>query len=593
MTEPLPPRPLFPTGASLAPAGPYLSAPGTGLTRPPLVGFAPGPHPDALASLSPEAAALADAEMSQRYPGLSPRTSPYLSGQEQRSREWAQSFARNREALRQQQQSGVPPGATCVACQAAQNLCEIEKVTIKCGHSKKKGDKKRTYVAVVGVGANTQELQVVAGNTESDKILLATVVKKPLCSAREHQAKHYRITHNGQTRMLRGASGEFEVTHPLRITHAGVVPNPVTLWRSLRPLQEEPARYKMEALACKGAATTYLNVSVYPEVEWEIKYGLKVSTGQQTNAGSSGAGATRYSSTVTDGLSFYFEAKCGYDGRSHELAAELKGEWQRKQPWVSAVLKMGKWLRKLFHLAANINVVFPEVDLKGTYKSKVQEKPDDWRVYNNTEWSFGGQPLLGGRLEIELIDAIIRLGGNALLAFGIAVGPGVAQFLIQLRQRMAEGVGGERFGANGVVSVKLSIGGSINCGTITVKNEWGRQRAEAGVVTGKIEFKARGELSGEARAIIVKVNAGGAIEGTASVEAGLWAGKFLNKGREMDGIRGGVRFGGMKIEITGWLTVKVEWRIFGSSQKTEYYKKEIEILRQGEWHANLVATLSR
>ncbi len=542
----------------------------------PVVRTPPGPSPAVLAQQSPQAAAMADAEMRQRYPrSTAPRSLPG----------WSAAYARHRAALRQRQAT-TPPRSTALPCQAGQN-CEIVKVTVKCGHAP------RTFTAVVGVGANTQELQVVAGNTETDEVKLTTVVKQPLCAARQHKAQHYRITHNGQTRTLPGASGKFTVAHPLRITHGGVAPNPVALWRSLRPLQEEPARYKVEALACKGAATTYLTVSVYPEVEWEIKYGLKVSTGQQINAGSSGAGASRYSSTTTDGISLYLEAKCSYDGRSHELGVELKKEWQEKQPWIKAVMKMGRWLRKLFYLAANINVVFPEIDIKGTYKSKVQEKPDQWRVYNNTEWSFGGSPLLGGRLEIELIDAILRAAGSALAAAGIVVAPGLAQMLIKLRQRLSAGVGGERFGAQGTVSVKLIIGGAINCGTITVKNTWGRQAAEVGVVTGKIEFKARGELSGEARALVVKASAGGAIEGTASVEAGLWAGKFVEKGREMDGIRGGVRFGGMKIEITGWVSVKVEWGWFGSSQKTENFKKEIELLPQGDWHLKLVSVLSK
>lgn len=564
--------------------GPYISAAGPAPARMPLVLQPPGPHPDVLARVSPEAASLADAEMRQRYPLMSTRPSPYL--EPARAREWSDAFARGRARLRQQQGGGVPPGQTCLACQAAQNLCEITKVTFKCGHAS------RTYTAVVGVGANTQQLQVTAGHTATDKVKFTTVVKKPLCSARQHQSKHFRITHGGQTRMLPGSQGEITVAHPLRITH-GSAPNPMALWRSLRPLQEEPARYKIEALACKGAATTYLTVSVYPEVEWEIKYGLKVSLGRQINAGSSGAGPSRFTSTDTDGISLYFEAKCVYDRRSHELSAELKGEWQRKMPWVKAVTKMARWLRKLFYLAANINVVFPEVDLKGTYKSKVQEKPDQWRVYNNTEWTFGGSPLLGGRLEFELIDVILRAAGNALAACGIVVAPAVAQFLIQLRQRLAQGVGGERFGARGTVSVKLIIAGAINVGNLTVKNEWGRQRAEVGLVSGKIEFKARGEVSGEANAMIVKASAGGSIEGTASVEAGLWVGKFEEKGRQFDGIRGGVRFGGMKIEISGWVTVKVEWRIFGASQKTEHYRKEIEILPQGDWHARLVATLSK
>lgn len=49
----------------------------------------------------------------------------------------------------------------------------------------------------------------------------------------------------------------------------------------------------------------------------------------------------------------------------------------------------------------------------------------------------------------------------------------------------------------------------------------------------------------------------------------------------------------MKIEMSGWISVKVEWLIFGSSQKTEYYKKEIELLPQGDWHARLISTLSK
>jgi len=555
--------------------------------RTPLVANPVGPHPNALARVSPEAAALADAEMRQRFPGQNPRASPYLPNEAARSRAWSESFARHREALRRQKAGGVPPGQTCVACQAAQNLCEIVKVTIKCGHAS------RTYSAIVGVGANTQELQVSAGNSVHDKIKFTTTVKKPLCSARQHQTGHFRVTNAGQTRMLPGSAGEINVAHPLRITAAGVVPNPVALWRSLRPLQEEPSRYKIEALACKGAATTYLTVTVFPQVEWEIKYGLKITSGRQINAGSSGAGASRHTSTDTDGISLYLEAKCVYDGKSHELGAEIKGEWQKKQPWVQAVTKMSRWLRKLFFLAANINVVFPEVDLKGTYIAKVEEKPDEWKVYNNTKWTFGGAPLIGGRLEFELIDAILRAAGNLLAACGIVVAPAVAQFLIQLRQKLGKGVGGERFGAKGTVSIKLIIGGGINVGNITVENKWGKQTAEAGLVSGKIEFKARGELSGEATALIIKASAGGTIEGTTSVEAGFWVGKFVEKGREFDGIRGGVRFGGMKIEIAGWTSVKVEWLIFGTSEKTEHFRKEIEILPQGDWHARIIATLSK
>ncbi len=76
MTDPNLCTPTSPAGAATPRMGPVLTAPGSSLARPPLVGFAPGPHPDVLAAVSPEAAALADAEMLQRYPGLNPRPSP-------------------------------------------------------------------------------------------------------------------------------------------------------------------------------------------------------------------------------------------------------------------------------------------------------------------------------------------------------------------------------------------------------------------------------------------------------------------------------------------------------------------------------------
>lgn len=133
------------------------------------------------------------------------------------------------------------------------------------------------------------------------------------------------------------------------------------------------------------------------------------------------------------------------------------------------------------------------------------------------------------RSEFELIDVILRAAGNALAAVGIVVAPGVAQILIQLRQRLATGVGGERFGARGAGLVKLIIAGGIHCGNITVENKWGRRTTEAGLVSGKIEFIARGEVSGEANALIIKASAGGTIEGKAGIEAGLWEGQFLDR----------------------------------------------------------------
>ncbi len=584
MTDPNLCTPTSPAGAATPRMGPVLTAPGSSLARPPLVGFAPGPHPDVLAAVSPEAAALADAEMLQRYPGLNPRPSPYLTGQDQRAREWADSFARNREALRQQQQSGVPPGATCVACQAAQNLCEIQRVTIQCGHPD------RTYRAVVGVGANTRILEVIAGHTRKDKIKAVTTVLKPLCGARRHQAEHFRVSHNGQTRTFPGSECEFEVASAVVIPARLGLDQIRILWRNLWPLQEQPARYELEALACKGAATTKLTVRVYPQLKWEINGWLKVNS--STSARDPVAFKQRPSNFDTEaatGIAVALEAKCEYDGRYHIIGGELKGEF-KESPTLSSIMTLTRYFNRLLQWAGNVTFTFPEVNLGVLYESEVKEKPNAETVTYDAKVAIGGYPLFGGTVHIELIDVILRAGVSACPGIGIVIAERVVSFL----RRMREGFGSEQgaYHARGNISLRLSISAGIETG--------GEMQFVNGVATqtqvvigGFIAVRLRGEASASGRVFNVSVAAGATFE-LAGADAGRGVGirvQFAIRARDTAERRqapffiGGARFFGAKVEVVAYYEVKTSWLwgAFETNSRNDT-KLDWELLPAGEWN---------
>jgi len=537
-----------------------------------------------LARVSPEAAALADAEMRQKYPLLSPRASPYLPGQQERSREWAESFARNREALRRQQAGGVPPGETCVACQAAQNLCQIEKVTVRCGH----GD--RRYRAVVGVGANTQTLEVISARTRKDRITAVTTVLKPLCGTRRHQAEHFRVTHAGQTQTFPGTEASFDVLAALVVPATPGLARGRVLWRHLWPLQQTPAQYVLEALACRGAATTRLTVRVFPHVKWEMNAWLKVN--QSISARDPVAWLQKPSNFDVEGatgISLALEAKCEYDGNAHTVGVELKGDF-KESPTIGAVLSLTRYFKRILDFAGNVSVTFPEINIGCVFESEVKELPDAPEVTYDALVRLGGYPLFGGTVHIELVDVILRAGLAACPGLGIVVSDRVIAFLRRLR----EGFGGDDsfYHARGTISLRLSISTGIETGG-EMRFVNGRATQTDVVLGGFIAVALRGEASASGRVLNVSVSAGATIS-LGGADAGRGVGirvQFGIRAKDVQGRRqapfliGGARFFGAKVEITAFYEVKTSW-IFGlfETNSRDEARLEWELLPAGEWN---------
>ncbi len=538
--------------------------------------------------MDPAAAAIADQEFARTHPGPRLRPSPYVPGQEKAADEWVQNFAKARETMRQQKAHGVAPGQTCLACTAAQNLCEIEKVKIKCGHGKRK------YVAVVGVGANTQQLEVISARIDKEKISLETIVKKSLCTAHEHRAKHYRITHAGQVQELAGPKAEFEVVSPLVISQAPGAQRYRSLWGALFPLNSNPERYEVEATACKGAATTKLLVRVFPAVKWEVNYWFKVNMATSVTVTSKMFPKTtppsNFEAEQGTGIAIALEAKCEYDNRYHTVGTELKYDFKEKMPWIRGVMTLSKWLRKILYYAGNINVIFPEVNFGGIYSSEMKELENAPEVTYDATFTFGGYPLIGGTIEIELIDLILTAGGNGLAACGIACAPAVATFLKKVRSTAAGGVGRKGIAyAQGNVSIKFSVSSGIETGVeLEIRN--GKAIKTLVVGGGTMAFKIKGEASATGELLTLSISAGASIELTGSdpgrgvgirAQLGLLAVKDAN-GRDRPYLTGGVKFFGAKIEILGYISVKVDWVLWTSNERRDV-KYEISLLEAGEW----------
>jgi hypothetical protein len=552
----------------------------------PLVLQPPGPHPDVLARVSPEAAALADAEMRQRYPLMGTRPSPYLDPA--RSREWSDSFALHREQLRRQQAGGVPPGQTCLACQAAQNLCQIERVTVRCGH----GD--RTYRAVVGVGANTQTLEVISARTTKDRITAVTRVLQPLCGARNHQAQHFRVTHAGQTRTYPGSEVSFDVAAALVIPPMANVSQTMArarfLWRHLWPLQETPAQYVLEALACRGAATTRLTVRVYPRVKWELNAWLKVN--QSISARDPVAFSRRPSNFDVEGatgIALALEAKCEYDNAAYTVGAALKGDF-KESPTIGAVLSLTRYFKRILDFAGNVAVDFPEINIGCRVETEVKERLDGPEVTYDALVAIGGYPLFGGTVHIELVDVILRAGLAACPGLGIVVSDRVIRFL----RRMREGVGGEDrfYQGRATISVRLSISSGVETGG-EMRFVNGRATQTNVMLAGFIAVALRGEASASGRVFNVSVSAGATI-GVAGSDAGRGVGirlQFGIRARDVQGRRqapfllGGARFFGAKVEITAYYEVKTSW-LWGAfeTNSRDEARLEWELAPAGEWN---------
>lgn len=521
------------------------------------------------AALNNESVQAADREFRRRNPGYKGRPKPSGGPEEKRrAQQWAALYA-NAEAARRQRQGAQPVKGTTLPCQA-KPTCELKSLVLHCSHHPAKRPYRMKFPAPPPVAGKpsvptSRMLSVVAGATkELDKITVTTEAKHPLCNARQHRAQHFRVTRGTASHTYAAPTATFDVASSLVLPPAqNVYQRAMTLYNYVWPRGREPVRYTVEALSCSSGGIPTVVVEVYPALEWSIQVNFGISAGRTgapkrlredpdiTNKALKGK-------DIDAAFAFDVKASYKYQGVSEDIGLGFKREYSRSSSWINTVRGSSRWLNKICQLAGNVTLTFPEIKTEVSYKSAVVEQKDDWTVDPQGTLIFKGDPLLGGGIEVDLLELLIAAAGAAAAGTGVGVviGPKIAQLLIKIKRALAEGLTDDpdaKFNFQAIAALTLAMSGGI---VAEGKVVWtpGKPTDAIGRIGGKIEFKFGGQASVEGKALIFKAYAGVKLTGTAGFIGTMGLGSD-GKGAYWQGRLG---FNGAKLEFQNFAGVKIE-----------------------------------
>jgi hypothetical protein len=520
-------------------------------------------------ALNNESVQAADREYKRRNPGARGRPKPGGGPEEKRrAQQWSALYA-NAEAARRARQGAQPVKGTTLPCQAKPS-CELATLALHCSHHPAKRPYQLKFPAPPPAAGKpsvptSRTLSVVAGATkELDKITVTTTAKQPLCNAHEHRAKHFRVTHASASHTYAAPAASFDVASSLVLpTATSALQRAKILYQYVWPKGPSPARYTVEALACGSGGIPTIVVDVYPALEWNVSVSFGVS------AGHSGAPRTLREDPdlhnrdlkgkdIDAGFAFEVKASYKYQGVQEDLGFGFKQEYSRSSTWLNTVRGSKRWLNKLCELAGNVTITFPEIKTEISYKSAVIEQKDDWTVDPQGTLIMKADPLIGGSIEVDLLELLIAGAGAAAAGTGVGVvmGPRIAQLLIKVKRALAEGLTDDpnaRFNLQAICALTLNMAGGI---IAEGKVVWtaGKQTDAIGRIGGKIEFKFGGQASVEGKAMIFKAYAGVKLTGSAGFIGTMGLGADA-KGAYWQGRLG---FNGAKLEFQSFAGVKVE-----------------------------------
>lgn len=426
--------------------------------------------------------------------------------------------------------------------------CVLRGVLVSCGHGKRK-------LMVDLAKHDITALQVVSKASEPDKL---TVEWDGDCGFGTPNCPQVGVVIDGAYKAIDKATGTVEMEAP----STSPVSTAITIFKLLTTQKFDARNYRtITSRVCNGhappqsGAGQWLQVQVFPEVEWSAKMTLGYKHGDPKDKKS----GLHYDEQATWTIGGEFEGKLGSQTYKLDMSAGAKSD---AFPMFGTLLKHIGWLSKVLESMASYGADFkvsPRWPLWtiGGGGMKLVELPGKPIVGTEGDFKFGFDPLIGLEFKVSILDWLIRFAGS------LAGPPGaiLAQALVQVRQRFAKGAGDAESATQASldIDIQLTVGGEIR-GGFGVKFSDGKSEidSDASSVGGSLDIGVEGHVIGKGRVWRIevtgagKIGAGGAEGGGPSKITGTLT---PSPGKNAYGIKGKLTFNGLAFYYLLYLEV--------------------------------------
>lgn len=402
------------------------------------------------------------------------------------------------------------PGETiaCVTPEAPKH-CVLRSVIVQCGHDKRK-------LQLDLAKHDVQVLQVISKASEPDKL---SVEWDGTCDYKHKYCPTVGVQDGDAWKAIDKSTGKVELPAP----SWNLVRDWFWIFKVLASQKDVKPDYRtIKSRLCIGHdeadidAGQWLQVQIFPEVEWNAEMSIGYSHGKVKGAEAKKA-AFAYEAESTWTIDFSGDAKFGATSFKCSLGAKEAGD---SLPLFGSLLeKVGRCSKVFesmakFGIKAKLEPRWPKWTFGGGLK--LIELPGKPLVGTEGSFKFGFHPLFGMTLEVSILDWLIHFAGL------LVPGPGeiLADALTSLRQYLGEKHGDKNSIAEGSldIDVVLTVGGDIKgefgCKFVDGKCE---VDSKAEPIDSGVDVKVEGRVIGKARVWRFEVSGAGKI-GAASAD---------------------------------------------------------------------------
>lgn len=467
--------------------------------------------------------------------------------------EWRAIYA-DAKKRNQPQVPKAAPAAPCLPCQAVKQQCELKSAEVACEHNP---SKRKYKIRLPSTDPKKRGLDVIAGNAKTkETILVKSVLAKPLCNDnKKHAARHIVVKppFKGPEIVTGAQQLKFDVKSSLVLPKAlGILGKVKILYKYIWPSYQTKDVYYVDVDACTTNGSAQGIVRVFPDLTWSIELGMSAGFERARTSKFGRGGVREIDNSGGYPLSFEIKATYKYDGDEQNFGKEFKTTYVESSAWMKFLKLTASWFRKIAYYAGNVKVTFPQIGLGFKYQSSLAENPDGPDVRRDVDLEVAADPLLGASAEVDLLELLINAAGKGGAGLGIVCAPAIADFLIKIKRRAAEG--GSFLGIEGKVVFALTLGVSGGIGAKGALQIRGGRAAEGSItVEGKIGFTFGGTAQVEGKAWVVQVTAGVSLQGS----AGFAGGGQIGIDKEGPFFGGKLYFSGAKLEFKTFYDVKI------------------------------------
>ena len=480
--------------------------------------------------------------------------------------EWRQLYADAKKRNAKPTTPPPQPSKPVLPCQANKPQCELQSAVLQCSHVP---EKRKYKVTLPNVDPNKRFIEVIAGHSKTkESVKVTTTLKKPLCNDKGHKQRHIIVKPPfNAPEVVTGANTlTFDVKSSLVIPWAPGAPGGVyILWKYIWPSRETKDIYYVDLGVCTTHGPAQAQIRVYPDIQWWIEVAVNMGVERSRTSKYAANGERQIENEMGLPLGAEFKVSYKYDGVQKDIGKEFKTTFNEKAGWWHATKITASWFRKIAYYAGNVKVTFPQFSWGFKYTSTLAEHPDKAIIRRDVDIEFTADPLFGGAVEVDLLELLIRAAGNGAAGLGIACGPAIASFLLNLKKRGEDGFSFMGVHGKAVVQLTLGLKGAI-AGKAAGQYRDGAESDCNGTIEGKITFTFGGVASVEGKFWKLEVTAGVSLSGEAAFAAGLQLGRDNEKGFYWGG---NMYFAGAKLEFRTFNDIKIVRKPKPEDRKSE------------------------